>query len=188
MQPNVKYFKRHRMELALRHPLPRWELPDGFTWRAWDDSLLNMHAEVKFASFHNETDSLVFPCLGSRDGCRDLMAAIRFRPDFCPEATWLLAGPDGFAGTVQGLFDENRHGGIQNVGVVPEYRGLWLGRALLLRALEGFHSVGVRRAFLEVTATNGPAVHTYRAVGFRSVKTIYRAVELPHPDAVSVGL
>ncbi|HEY1190938.1 MAG TPA: GNAT family N-acetyltransferase [Gemmata sp.] len=186
--PNVKYFKRHRMELALRPPPPRWELPSGFSWVAWDDALLPMHAEVKYTSFHNETDALVFPSLRTRRGCHDLMAAIRFRPDFCPQATWLLSGPNGYAGTVQGLFDENRHGGIQNIGVVPECRGLGLGRALLLRALEGFHSVGVRRAFLEVTATNAPAVHTYRAAGFRSVKTLYRAVELPHPDAVGAGL
>ncbi|MBP3960826.1 GNAT family N-acetyltransferase [Gemmata sp. G18] len=185
---NVKYFKRHRMELALGHPLPRVDLPSGFSWLGWDDSLLDRHAEVKFACFRNETDSLVFPSLGSRTGCRDLMAAIRYRPDFCPQATWLLSGPDGLAGTVQGLFDENRFGGIQNLGVVPEYRGLRLGRALLLQALSGFLSVGVRRAFLEVTATNGPAVHTYRAIGFRSCKTLYRAVELPHPDTVSVGL
>ncbi len=186
--PNIKYFKRHRMELALRPPLPAPELPTGFALVAWDDALLKMHAEVKFASFQNETDALVFPSLGSRGGCHDLMATIRFRPDFCPEATWLVSGPDGYAGTIQGLYGENRQGGIQNLGVVPEYRGLGLGRAALLRALDGFMAVGVRRAYLEVTATNAPAVRMYRQVGFRAFKTLYRAVELPHPDAVGVGL
>lgn len=185
---NVKYFKRHRMELALRPPLPVPELPDGFRLVAWDDSLLKLHAEVKFASFYNETDALVFPSLSTRGGCHELMATIRYRPDFCPEATWLISGPDGFAGTIQGLFGENRQGGIQNLGVVPECRGLGLGRALLLRALDGFMSVGVRRAYLEVTATNAAAVKMYRAVGFRAFKTLYRAVELPHPAAVGVGL
>ena len=188
MQPNVRYFKRHRMELALRPPLPLPDLPDGFRLVSWDDSLLPMHAEVKFASFQNETDALVFPSLSSRGGCHDLMAAIRYRPDFCPQATWLVSGPDGFAGTIQGLYGENRHGGIQNLGVVPVYRGLGLGRALLLRALEGFLSVGVRRAYLEVTATNAPAVKMYRGVGFRAYKTLYRAVEVPRPEAAGVGL
>jgi ribosomal protein S18 acetylase RimI-like enzyme len=66
---------------------------------------------------------------------------------------------------------------------------IWaLGRALLLQALAGFVSVGVPRAFLEVTATNEPAVRMYRAIGFRSYKTIYRAVKLPQPEAVAVGL
>ena len=57
----VKYFKRHRMELAIGHPLPLAELPVGFRWLAWDDSLLALHAEVKFLSFHQHEDALVFP-------------------------------------------------------------------------------------------------------------------------------
>jgi ribosomal protein S18 acetylase RimI-like enzyme len=186
--PKVKYFKRHRMELALRPPCARAELPAGFRWLAWDDSLLALHAEVKYVSFHQHEDALVFPSLGTRTGCQDLMTAIRYRPNFCPEATWLVAGPDGAVGTIQGLFDENGFGGIQNLGVAPECRGLGLGRALLLKALTGFASVGVPRAFLEVTATNEPAVRLYRSVGFRAYKTIYRAVELPQTDAVGVGL
>ena len=48
---NVKYFKRHRMELALAQLPGVPELPAGFRWVPWDDSLLAMHAEVKFQSF-----------------------------------------------------------------------------------------------------------------------------------------
>ena len=184
----VKYFKRHRMELPLRPPLPPAALPDGYRWLAWDDGLLAMHAEVKYLSFHQHGDALVFPSLGTRAGCQDLMTAIRYRPNFCPQATWLVAGPDGFVGTIQGLLDDNGYGGIQNLGVVPECRGLGLGRALLMQALAGFASVGVPRAFLEVTATNSPAVKLYRAAGFRAYKTLYRAVQLQHPDTVAVGL
>jgi ribosomal protein S18 acetylase RimI-like enzyme len=184
----LKYFKRHRMELALRPPLPSAQLPAGYRWLAWDDSLLALHAEVKFLSFHQHEDSLVFPSLGTRAGCHDLMYAIRYRPGFCPQATWLIVGPDGCVGTIQGLIDDNGFGGIQNLGVVPECRGLGLGRALLFQALAGFASVGVPRAFLEVTATNDPAVRLYRRVGFRAYKTLYRGVELPRPDTVGVGL
>ena len=78
-----------------------------------------MHAEVKYQSFRDDLDSQVFPSLGHPAGCRDLMRAIRFRAGFCPGATWLVAGPDGVAGTVQGLCDRSRAGAIQNLGVVP---------------------------------------------------------------------
>ena len=83
---------------------------------------------------------------------------------------------------------------------MPEYRGLGIGRALLLKALDGFATAGATRAFLEVTACNEPAVRMYREVGFRSYKTIYRAVNLhpsasipawseePVPNSVGVGL
>ncbi len=184
---NVKYFKRHRMELVVADLPAVPELPAGFRWVPWDDSLLAMHAEVKFQSFHQHEDALVFPSLGTRAGCHDLMTAICRGSRFCPQATWLIAGPDGYSGTVQGLLDSNRYGGIQNLGVTPECRGLGLGRALLLKALSGFASVGVPRAFLEVTATNTPAVLLYRSVGFRAYKTLYRAVELP-ADALTIGL
>jgi ribosomal protein S18 acetylase RimI-like enzyme len=186
--PKVKYFKRYRMELPLRGALAAPELPPGFQWVPWDDSLLGLHAEVKYLSFHQHEDALVFASLGTRAGCHDLMAAIRYRDNFCPEATWLIAGPDGCVGTVQGLLDGSRFGGIQNLGVVPECRGLGLGRALILKALTGFAAVGAPRAFLEVTATNAPAVRLYRSMGFRADKTLYRAVELSEPEAVGVGL
>jgi ribosomal protein S18 acetylase RimI-like enzyme len=70
--------------------------------------------------------------------------------------------------------------------VIPEYRGLGLGWALLLKALEGFTAAGARRAFLEVTAKNELAVRLYRRLGFRSYKTIYREVEVDdNPDSTA---
>jgi ribosomal protein S18 acetylase RimI-like enzyme len=193
------YFKRHRMELDLRHARPRAELPAGFYWLPWETSVLDLHARVKFQCFAGEMDSRVFSSLGSLAGCRELMAAISTRPGFCPGATWLVAQktidrsghgrrepsgvPVGLSfdiciATVQGLLEHEKLGGIQNLGVIPQYRGLGIGWALLLKALEGFAAIGARRAFLEVTAKNELAVRMYRRLGFRSHKIIYREVEV----------
>lgn len=193
------YFKRHRMELDLRYSRPRAELPAGFYWLPWESGVQDLHAQVKYRCFTDGMDARVFPSLGSLTGCRDLMGAIASQPGFCPGATWLVAGkrrekrnsdsretggvpygfgPDVCVATVQGLLDSNRFGGIQNLGVVPDYRGLGLGWAVLLKALEGFAASGARRAFLEVTAKNELAVRMYRRLGFRSYKTIYREVEV----------
>lgn len=192
---NATYYKRYRMELDLRLPRPPAELPRGFHWLPWDIGLLELHARVKFHCFAGETDADVFPCLGHLCGCRELMTAIVNRPGFCPGATWLVAGRDGCVATVQGLLDAGRFGGIQNLGVLPEWRGLGIGRAILLKALAGFAAAGVRRAFLEVTAKNELAVRLYRQIGFRAYQTIYREVEIrptPEieaiPDPVGVGL
>jgi len=190
------YFKRYRMEIDLRLPRPRAELPRGFHWIAWRNELLETHAQVKFRCFRGETDAVVFPSLDHLVGCRDLMSAIASRAGFCPAATWLVACDGEMVGTVQGLIDPARFGGIQNLGVVMEYRGLGLGRALLSKALDGFESAGATRSFLEVTARNESAVRMYREVGFRCCQTIYREVVIRQPaavpepvtDSVGVGL
>lgn len=183
------YFKRYRMEVALDRPVPDARPPEGFGWVAWSDRLLDAHAEAKYLSFRHETDAQIFPSLGHPAGCVELMRAIRCRPGFCPQATWLAVGPDGeLAGTVQGIWDGTGVGAIQNLGVVPGSRGYGLGAALLAKALAGFRSAGAKRVYLEVTAQNVPAVRMYRAFGFRSHRTIYKAAPAADPVPVGMGI
>ena len=173
----ITYYKRLRMEIDLEASIPPASLPGRFVWVPWEESLLADHAEVKYQSFRGEIDAYVFPCLGDRYGCQRLMREIRRKPGFLPSATWLIACPEGYVGTVQGVMDYGPIGAIQNLGVIPAYRGIGLGRALVHRALAGFQFAGLRRAYLEVTAENNAAVGLYRSLGFRRAKTLYKAVD-----------
>jgi ribosomal protein S18 acetylase RimI-like enzyme len=173
----VTYYKRFRMEIELESAGEPPALPRSFMWVPWDEPLLNQHAEVKYQSFIGEVDTCVFPCLGDRYGCRRLMVEIRRKAGFLPQATWLIACPEGYVGTIQGVMDYGPIGAIQNVGVLPTFRGMGLGRALVRRALAGFYQAGLRRAYLEVTAENSAAVRLYREVGFRRAHTLYKAVD-----------
>jgi ribosomal protein S18 acetylase RimI-like enzyme len=176
----LRYFKRYRMVLDLTRPLPPVPvLPDGYFWLPWDDSLITSHARAKFASFHDEIDSQVFPSLATESGCEQLMRAIRLRPGFLPGATWLIANGPEYVGTVQGIRERTGSGAIQNLGVSPLHRGHGLGTALLLQALQGFRRACLPAAVLEVTAENSAAVHIYRRLGFRCRKTVYKTVETP---------
>lgn len=173
----VTYFKRFKMEVDLYTVPPVPALPDVYQWVAWDEALLGRHAEVKFGCFHDEIDATIFPSLGDRDGCQALMQEIRRKTGFLPGATWLIGCAGTLCGTVQGIRDPSGIGSVQNLGVLPAYRGRGLGTALLLKALEGFRSYGLGRAFLEVTAQNASAVQLYRRIGFRCRKTLYKAVD-----------
>jgi ribosomal protein S18 acetylase RimI-like enzyme len=173
----ITYYKRFRMEIDLDGLIAGPVLPRSFAWVPWAEPLLEQHAEIKYQSFIGELDADVFACLGDRYGCRRLMCEIRRKAGFLPEATWLIASAHGYVGTVQGVVDQGPIGAIQNVGVIPGFRGMGLGRALVDRALSGFAQAGVRRAYLEVTAENSAAVELYRTVGFRRVKTLYKAVD-----------
>jgi ribosomal protein S18 acetylase RimI-like enzyme len=180
-QHQILYFKRFRMEIDLVEAPPPPVLLPGYGWVPWDLSLIPSHAEVKFQSFAEEIDSVVFPNLGSRPGCQHLMSDISRRNGFEPCATWLIAFGGEHCGTVQGVRERNGMGAIQNLGVVPAHRGLGLGTALLLQALHGFRRAGLGRAFLEVTAQNDGAIRLYRRLGFRCRKTIYKAVDAAVP-------
>ncbi len=183
---SVTYYKRYRMEYDLRAPLFACpQLPAGYRLLPWRESLLKAHATAKYLSFRYEIDANVFPCLGSRDGCYRLMSEITQRSGFLPETTWLVGWqppPGGrriqYCGTVQGMRERDGFGSIQNLGVIPEHRGQGLGTILLYQALHGFAELGMTRASLEVTAQNRGAVRLYKRLGFRTVKTVYKSVEL----------
>lgn len=180
---SVTYFKRFRMEIDLaRGATPPAAPPTGYSLVPWSPDLLALHAEVKHASFRDEIDACVFPCLGNFSGCLRLMDEISRKARFLSDATWLAAyrHPNGereYCGTISAVLDTNHHGAIQNVGVTPAHRGCGVGSALLLQALTAFQRAGLRRAYLEVTAQNVDAVRLYQRIGFRRTRTSYKAVE-----------
>ena len=170
------YVKRFKMEMDLRELGDPSPLPADHSWVPWHDGLLHAHADVLFQSFRQEIDASVFPSFGEQIGCLSLMTEMSRKPGFLPAATWLLTGPDGYLGSVQGLRDRVGVGAIQNLGIVPNARGRGLGAALLLQALRGFRHVGLKYGMLEVTARNEAAIRLYRRLGFRSRKTVYKAI------------
>jgi ribosomal protein S18 acetylase RimI-like enzyme len=173
----VSYFKRFKMELELwGEQSPPSPLPPGHTLVPWHEGRLSEHAEALFVSFHETIDAVVFPSLGDRSGCYFLMTEIARKNGFLPGATWLLCGPGGYCGTVQGVRDAGGVGAIQNLGITPGCRNRGLGSLLLEQALEGFRRAGLKRALLEVTAQNEGAIRLYRRLGFRRRKTVYKAV------------
>jgi len=181
----LTYFKRYRMEINLAgRDLSGWQSLPGYQFLPWNDSLLEAHAQAKYSSFRDELDVNIFPCLGELAGCRRLMREIRTKPAFLPEATWLaLCMGDGrnrcrYCGTIQGISEENGTGVVQNLGIAPAHRNRGLGTALMCRALEGFLRAGLTRVHLEVTADNEGAIRLYRRLGFTTMKTVFKAVEV----------
>ena len=178
------FCRRLRLEIDLsRCGIGEPNLPAGYRWVEWSPELLERHAAVKFRCFETEQDGQVFPSLRTAEGCRRLMEYITQHAQFVPNATWLLVHDANTevgvvdCGTIQGLAPVPDSGAIQNVGIVPEHRGLGLGRALVQAALSGFRASGLTHISLEVTAANQPAVRLYQSLGFRVTKTLYRSVD-----------
>ena len=183
----LTYFKRFLMEIDVSGPpLDAVPVPPDYHLVAWDDSLLELHARVKYRCFHEEIDSHVFPSLSDPDGCLRLMRDIAQGDGFLPGATWLLAYTHplsrrtDYCGTIQGICRSEGKGSLQNFGVVPEHRGRGLGTVLLRKSLEGFRDAGVFRVTLEVTAKNQDAQRLYQRLGFRRLRTVYKTAEVAY--------
>jgi ribosomal protein S18 acetylase RimI-like enzyme len=162
---------RHRMEIRLTGLPPLPVLPDNLLWVPWDDSLMGIHAEVHYHSFADCIDRKMFTSFADPSGCWYTLNQIRHKSGFLPEATWLIAGAPGACGTIQCIKEGWGYGSIQNVGVIPSWRGKGLGEALVLRALYSFVAYGLRKASLEVTAENTAALRLYLRMGFRKMNT-----------------
>ncbi len=52
------------------------------------------------------------------------------------------------------------------IGVVPDYRGQGVSRAILLAGMEYLGSIGVAVIALQVDGSNTPAIGLYTSVGF----------------------
>lgn len=184
---SLTYFKRFRMEYNVAGPIfePR-PLPRGYAFLRWRASLFDAHVDVKFRSFKSEVDANVFTCFHDRDSCGRLMTEIANRHGFLPQATWLLSYSSPRltrsepCGTIQGVHDQSGLGAIQNIGVLPTHRGHGLGTALIHRSLLGFREAGLERVYLEVTAQNAAAVRLYLRLGFKKVKTVYKAADVAY--------
>ncbi|MDO4587903.1 MAG: N-acetyltransferase [Planctomycetia bacterium] len=182
----IQYVKRYEMVLDLmRTYLGRPTLPESFFWVPWNSALTATHAYVKFVSFRNELDAVIFPTFTSYESCLRLMGSIASKNGFIPQATWMIANrlkdqnSIRYCSTIQGILQKGKLGAIQNVAVIPDCRKMGLGKALVLKSLFGFKSVGCEEVSLEVTADNFPAVHLYREIGFKIIRTLYKETFIP---------
>ncbi len=185
--PQPTFIKRGCLRIALNNLLPIPPVPPSFEWVAWHDDLREAHAKTLFESFQQSIDSIVFPNLGNPSGCALIVDSICGHPHFCEEGTWLLTRKGEPVGTVQALLNPDASlGMIQNIGVIPEYRGYGLGKILLLKLLHALRDKGIHSAQLEVTMKNHIALNLYYALGFRRRRILYREVSPSENETYSI--
>ncbi|MFO1217126.1 MAG: GNAT family N-acetyltransferase [Burkholderiaceae bacterium] len=82
------------------------------------------------------------------------------------------------------------HRGSLGMGVLPEFRGRGLGRAVLNACIAKAWTNGLERVDLEVRADNSPAIQLYTALGFRreGIKERGMRVDGAYFETVLMGL
>ena len=188
MSFEIRYVKRVEMVLDLptRETLEP-TLPSGFFWTPWHPLFIPHHARILHDAFRDDLDGRVFPTYRQYEACEHLVRATSDSTSFVPEGTWLIGRetssarriginvgrPIEYCAAIQCVCRSKRLGEIQNVSTVPRFRGLGLGRALVIKALRGFVEKGKSQATLEVTAENVAALRLYASLGFRSKRIFY---------------
>lgn len=101
-----------------------------------------------------------------------------------PISLWLVAVEDerviGYVGsqTVPPEAD------VMNLAVAPEYRRQGIGRQLMQTLTEVLHTQGIESLFLEVRASNDPAIALYSEFGFVQVGRRKKYYVNPTEDAL----
>jgi ribosomal-protein-alanine N-acetyltransferase len=72
----------------------------------------------------------------------------------------------GFSGVV-------KKGHVVSVAVLAEHRHRGVGKALVVKALEGMRGYGAKQCYLEVRLTNEEAISLYKKLGFEVSRTIH---------------
>ena len=67
-----------------------------------------------------------------------------------------------------------RKGHVVSVAVIPEFRNMGVGSALVQQALAAMVAHHVDECFLEVRVNNYPAINLYKRLGFQVARTIPR--------------
>jgi len=72
-----------------------------------------------------------------------------------------------------GLSGVAKKGHVVSVAVLPEHRRKGVGKALVLKALDGMRGYGAKQCYLEVRVTNQEAISLYKKLDFDVARTIH---------------
>jgi GNAT superfamily N-acetyltransferase len=152
------------MSRALDMPLPRPDLPAGFSVRP----LAGMSEVESYVAVHRR--AFASTAMNAPWRARTLRM-----PQHEPDLDLVAVAPDGrLAGFCVGwAAPDRRIAQIEPLGIDPRFQGRGLGRALLLEMLGRFKAYGVEHAQVETETTRNPARHAYEAVG---LLPIYQSV------------
>lgn len=165
---SVRYF--FSMHRSFAQPLAEAVIPPGFTIRPVDAA----HDIPAYVALGNAAFAEHW---GHHDDTEADMRHMMLEPGYRPELDLLAIAPSGeLAGfcicTLDAIFLQKDYGFVLGLGTHPNYRGIGLGRALLLAGMHRLQEQGLSGADISVDGENPTgAVQLYESVGFVAYET-----------------
>ncbi len=73
-----------------------------------------------------------------------------------------------------GLFGIAKRGHVISIAVLPQYQRKGIGQALMQEAMQRMRTYKAKECYLEVRASNTPAISLYQKLGFETSRTVRR--------------
>ncbi len=151
-----KHHAEFEMYLRREQPLAGW--PDaGITFRRAENGDAGEIARQNAVYFGKEEDADV-PLLPEEEAKRGI-------------TIYLACLGDEIIGKTHLQLDGTL-GGIYGLGVLPQYRGRGLGRAVLMGSVGLLQKAGAKEIMLQVATENERALHLYESCGFQTTSTM----------------
>lgn len=146
----------------------------GISIRPWRNEDFMETAEVVHGSYRGEPDSLINAQYRTRHGCAELIEILVnyiWCGQFMPRVSRVAVQQPGgrLVGALLASHMGPAAGHISQISVLPEYKGLGIGRSMIAAAMEEFKRRDFKYVSLAVTAANSRAFHLYRSCGFKSI-------------------
>lgn len=72
-----------------------------------------------------------------------------------------------------GLFGIAKRGHVISIAVLPQYQRKGIGQALMQDAMQRMRTYKAKECYLEVRASNTPAINLYKKLGFETSRTVH---------------
>ena len=153
---------RYDSEFVIRN-LPEQRLPEGYLLQSMaQENNIELRREI-FGRAFNHSDPAEWP---SAFSCEELQKA----PDYRKDLDLYIVGPEGkYVACCIAWYDScNRMGILEPVGTHPDFRGLGLGREVVLEGIRRAAALGADKVWV------GSGQPFYEAIGFRKTCVSYR--------------
>lgn len=148
----------YSMARDLRQPIPRVDVPEGFTVRRW-----RMETEAEQRQYLDARNAAFPEAPTSMEEWQFFAAA----PHWAQGINMAAFCAEDFAASVLIYFEPGSEtGATEYVFTRAQYRGKGLARCLLAESLRYLKDHGLKTAALEVKAENRAALHVYLGMGY----------------------
>ncbi|MDD5502739.1 MAG: GNAT family N-acetyltransferase [Candidatus Thermoplasmatota archaeon] len=156
------------MKMALSgREITQPKLTHGFVILPFNNSMERELAEMVFLCYKGHGDLEFLQERTTVEGCLALVRKeIVERKMLAP---LIIMQGEKFCGFTWAALHDGKHY-VSEVGVVPEFRGKGLGRALLAKIVAEIAALGAKEVYLGVSAPNEDAAHLYKSFGFEVIR------------------